>query len=144
MRSIQIRFMDMVRMKVACRCCTLLYASVLDGRIRRVVLNGMLVSYESVVNSRVHRRILEGVAPGMLKSYDLQDLVAALAPRDVWIVGGTDPLGHELPASEVKKEYRRALEVFSQQRASQAIHIKDRSPDQDTTTFYRELTAAVR
>ncbi len=122
----------------------LLYASVLDGRIRRVVLNGMLVSYESVVNSRVHRRILEGVAPGMLKSYDLQDLVAALAPRDVWIVGGTDPLGHELPASEVKKEYRRALEVFSTQRASQAIHIKDRSPDQDATTFYRELTAAVR
>src|SRR5439155_25356976 len=95
----------------------LLYASVLDGRIRRVMLNGMLVSYESVVNSRVHRRILEGVAPGMLKSYDLQDLVAALAPRDVWIVGGTDPLGHELPASEVKKENRRALEVFSQQRA---------------------------
>ncbi len=63
------------------RALPLLYASVLDGRIRRVVLDGMLVSYESVVNSKVHRRILEGVAPGMLKSYDLQDLVAALAPR---------------------------------------------------------------
>ncbi len=65
------------------RALPLLYASVLDGRIRRVVLDGMLVSYESVVNSKVHRRILEGVAPGMLKSYDLQDLVAALAPRNV-------------------------------------------------------------
>src|SRR5205807_5401597 len=60
----------------------LLYASVLDSRIRRVVLAGMLVSYELVVNSRVHRHVLEGVAPGMLKSYDLQDLVAAFsAPR---------------------------------------------------------------
>ena len=87
----------------------LLYASVLDSRIRRVVLAGMLVSYELVVNSRVHRHVLEGVAPGMLKSYDLQDLVAALAPRDVWIVSGKDPLGHELPASEVRKEYQRAL-----------------------------------
>ena len=44
------------------------------------MLDGMLVSYESVVSSRVHRRILEGVSPGMLKYYDLQDLVAALAP----------------------------------------------------------------
>jgi len=122
----------------------LLYATVLDGRIRRVMLDGMLVSYESVVNSRVSRRILEGVAPGMLKYYDLQDLVAAMAPRDVWIVNGTDPMGHELPASEVTKEYRRALEAFSQQGAAQAIHIKDRRLGQDTTPFYREFTAAVR
>jgi cephalosporin-C deacetylase-like acetyl esterase len=122
----------------------LLYATVLDGRIRRVMLDGMLVSYESVVNSRVSRRILEGVAPGMLKYYDLQDLVAAMAPRDVWIVNGTDPMGHELPAREVTKEYRRALEAFSQQGAAQAIHIRDRRPGQDTTVFYREFTAAVR
>ena len=122
----------------------LLYATVLDGRIRRVMLDGMLISYESVVNSRVNRRILEGVAPGMLKYYDLQDLVAAMAPRDVWIVNGTDPMGHELPASEVTKEYRRALEAFSQQGAAQAIHIRDRRPGQDTTPFYREFTAAVR
>jgi len=111
----------------------LLYASVLDSRIRRVVLAGMLVSYELVVNSRVHRHVLEGVAPGMLKSYDLQDLVAALAPRDVWIVSGKDPLGHELPASEVRKEYQRALEAFRHEGAGQAIHIMDRTRDQDVT-----------
>ncbi|PYU74123.1 MAG: hypothetical protein DMG49_05120 [Acidobacteria bacterium] len=64
----------------------------------------------------------------MLKSYDLQDLLAALAPRDVWIVSSTDPLRHELPASEVKKEYRRALEAFSQEGAAQAIRIRDRRP----------------
>ncbi|HVH69715.1 MAG TPA: acetylxylan esterase [Candidatus Dormibacteraeota bacterium] len=115
----------------------LLYASVLDSRIRRVVLAGMLVSYESVVNSRVHRHVLEGVAPGMLKSYDLQDLVAALAPRDVWIVNGQDPLGHELPASQVRKEYQRALEAFHKEGASQAIHIRDRTPDQDITAPLR-------
>jgi cephalosporin-C deacetylase-like acetyl esterase len=122
----------------------LLYASVLDSRIRRVALAGMLVSYESVVNSRVHRQVLEGVAPGMLKSYDLQDLVAALAPRDVWIVSGKDPLGHELPSSEVKKEYQRALEAFHQAGAGQAIHILDRRPDRDLTALYQELISAAR
>jgi len=59
-------------------------------------------------------------------------------------VNGTDPLGHELPASEVTKEYGRALESFSQQGPTQAIHIKDRRPGQDTATFYGEFTAAVR
>ena len=122
----------------------LLYAAVLDSRIRRVVLDGMLVSYESVMNSKVHRRILEGVAPGMLKYYDLQDLVAALAPRDVWIVCGTDPMGHELPANEVRKEYGRALEAFRQEGAGQALRIRDRHLDHDTATLYRELTAAGR
>jgi len=34
--------------------------------------------------------------------------------------------------------------VFRQHGASQAIHIKDLSPGQDTSTLYRELTAAVR
>src|SRR5207253_10557096 len=111
----------------------LLYASLLDSRIRRAAFEGMLVSYESVVNGRVHRRILEGVAPGMLKSYDLQDLVAALAPRDVWIVSSTDPLGHELPVSDVRKEYQRALEAFRHEGAGQAIHIMDRTRDQDVT-----------
>jgi len=100
-------------------------------------LDGMLVSYESVVSSRVHRRILEGVSPGMLRYYDLQDLVAALAPRNVWIVNGTDPLGHELPAREVTKEYGRALESFSQQGATQAIHIKIAGLVRDTATLLR-------
>jgi cephalosporin-C deacetylase-like acetyl esterase len=120
----------------------LLYASVLDNRIRRAAFDGMLVSYESVVNGRIHRQILESVAPGVLKYYDLQDLVAALAPRDVWIVSGTDPLGHELPASEVKKEYRRAVDAFRQAGAGQAIRIRDRRPGQDTAALHRELTTA--
>jgi hypothetical protein len=80
----------------------------------------------------------------MLKSYDLPDLVAALAPRDVWIVGGADPMGHEMPNSEVHVAYRRALEAFHQQGAAQAIHIKDRRPGQDTAAFYREFIATVR
>jgi cephalosporin-C deacetylase-like acetyl esterase len=119
----------------------LLYAALLDTRIRKVMLDGMLASYESVVNNKVHRRVLEGVVPGMLKSYDLPDLVSALATRDVWIIGATDPLGHELPANDVAMEYRRAIDAFGKQGASQAIRIKSHSPDQDITEVYRELTA---
>jgi cephalosporin-C deacetylase-like acetyl esterase len=122
----------------------LLYTAVLDSRIRKVMLNGMLTSYESVVNSKLHRRVLEGVVPEMLRSYDLPDLVAALAPRDVWIIGATDPLGHELPANDVKTEYHRAIDAFSQQGKSQAIHVIGHSPDQDMAAVNHELTDAPR
>jgi cephalosporin-C deacetylase-like acetyl esterase len=117
-----------------------LYAAVLDRRIRKVVLEDMLSSYDSVVENKIHRQVFESVVPGALKFYDLPDLVATLAPREVSIVSGTDPLGHELPAYAVQKEYSRAVEAYRQMGMERAIHIRDRKPGEDTTTtIYREL-----
>jgi len=117
-----------------------LYAAVLDRRIRKVVLEDMLSSYESVVENKIHRRVLESVVPGALKFYDLPDLAATLAPRKLSIVSGTDPLGHELPANTVRKEYSRAVEAYRQMGMEQSIHIRDSSPTDSTNTIYRELT----
>src|SRR6266705_2170724 len=64
----------------------MLFAAVLDSRIRRVALEGMLVSYDSVVTHRIQRQIFEQVVPSALKYFDFPDLVAALAPRPVWVV----------------------------------------------------------
>jgi hypothetical protein len=47
---------------------------------------------------------------------------------------------HELPASEVNKEYGRAVDAFRQAGAEKAIHIRDRRPGEDASTIYRELT----
>jgi len=109
-----------------------LYAAVLDGRIRKAVLDGILSSYDSVVENKIHRQVLEIVVPGALKFYDLPDLVATLAPRKVSIVSGTDPLGHELPADMVRKEYARAVAAYRQMGMERAIHIRDRSPGEET------------
>ena len=119
-----------------------LYAAVLDRRIRKLVLEGMLSSYNSIVENKIHRQVFESVVPGALKFYDLPDLVATLAPRKVSIVSSTDPLGHDLSANEVRKEYGRALEAYRQMGMERAIHIRDLSPGEDTTTIYRELTEA--
>jgi hypothetical protein len=78
--------------------------------------------------------------PAALKFYDLPDLVATLAPRKVSIVSGTDPLGHELPAKEARKEYSRAVEAYRHMGMERAIHILDRSTGEDTTTMFREFT----
>jgi cephalosporin-C deacetylase-like acetyl esterase len=117
-----------------------LYAAVLDRRIRKLILEDMLSSYDSVGENIIHRQVFESVVPGALKFYDLPDLVATLAPRQVSIVSGADPLGHELPANAVQKEYSRAVEAYRQMGVERAIHIRNRMPGEDTTTIYRELT----
>jgi len=117
-----------------------LYAAVLDHRIRKLALEGMLSSYESVVKNKVHRQVFESVVPRALKFYDLPDLVATLAPREVWVVSGTDPMGHELPASDISKEYGRAVDAFRQAGVEKAFHLRDRRSGEQVTTIYHELT----
>ncbi len=108
----------------------LLFASVLDRRIKKVALIGMLATYESVVTNKIHRQVFESVIPGILKSFDLPDLTAALAPRELWVVDASDPLGHPLPAGEVRALYSGVLGAFKHARAEGALHIVDRTPDQ--------------
>lgn len=105
---------------------TLLHAAVLDDRIKRVALDRMLVSYNSAVNHKLHRDVFESVVPGVLKSYDLPDLAAALAPRAVWIVDAQDPLGKLVRVAEVKKGYARAFEAFKALQSESKIRIEAR------------------
>jgi cephalosporin-C deacetylase-like acetyl esterase len=86
----------------------LLHAAVLDPRIGKVVLDGMLVSYMRMVEQRVHRGMFEQVVRGVLQSYDLPDLAAALGPRPVLIADAVNPMGHPLPLAEARKEFGRA------------------------------------
>jgi hypothetical protein len=70
----------------------------------------------------------------------LPDVVTTLAPRKVSIVSGTDALGHELPANTVRNEYKRAIDAYRHMGMDRAIHILERSPGEDASTIYRELT----
>ena len=112
----------------------------LDVRIRKAVLEGILFSYDSIVENKIHRQVLESVVPGALKFYDFPDLVATLAPRKVSILSSTDPLGHQLPANTVRNEYGRAVEAYRHMGVEGAIHIRDRSPGEESNTIYREFT----
>jgi cephalosporin-C deacetylase-like acetyl esterase len=70
-----------------------LYAALVDERIRRVALEGLLGSYEAVTSQRIHRNVFEQVVPGILKHCDIPDLLAALKPRPVAVLSTADPLG---------------------------------------------------
>ena len=114
----------------------LLYAAVLDERIRKVVLEGMLMSYQSIVSRSIHRQVFEDVVPGALKFYDFPDLVASLAPRSVWIVNAVDPLGQPVGLGEVRKQYAGSAQAFEMAKA--ALDIAQRR-DEPMAVRYRNL-----
>jgi len=74
----------------------MLYAAALDPRIGEVTLEEMLLSYQSMVDRRIHQQMFEHVVPGVLRYFDLPDLVKSIAPRPVHMVKPVNPLGHEV------------------------------------------------
>jgi len=86
----------------------MLHAAALDPRIKKLVLEEMLVGYDAVVTHRIHRQVFEQIVPSALKFYDLPDLANSLAPRPVWVINAVNPLGQVLPPAEVRAVYGRA------------------------------------
>ena len=112
----------------------LLYAAVLDDRIGGLVLENVLVSYSAVVNQRLHSGVFEDVAWGVLKSFDLPDLAAALTPRPVWITDAVNPLGNEIPIEDVNDVYSETQRIYHTTGVADLLRITRRNENDDSTT----------
>jgi cephalosporin-C deacetylase-like acetyl esterase len=85
----------------------LLHAALLDGRISRVVLQNTLQSYRLALDHPIDRELYDVLIPGVLKKYDLPDLVAAIKPRPVVLLNPVDQVGKPIPGAG---QYRAADE----------------------------------
>jgi dienelactone hydrolase len=88
----------------------LLHAAVFLPSIRRVALVAPLASYRSFVMNRFYYSpFIMGAVPAMLTAYDLPDLAAVLAPRNLLMIGATDGQGTtrdiDADLSFVRKSY---------------------------------------
>jgi cephalosporin-C deacetylase-like acetyl esterase len=77
-----------------------LHAAVLDGRIARVTTSGSIISYREFVERPISRDMAEVNLPGVLRRYDLPDLMAALGDR-LTLVNPSNSVGETLTAAEV-------------------------------------------
>jgi dienelactone hydrolase len=122
----------------------LLYAAVLDERIKKIAIEGTLVSYQSVITNRIHRQVLESTVRGALKDYDLPDLVAALAPRSAFIVNGVNALGHRVAPGEITKQYATASTAFLTAGNKASLRIAERREDERAAAFYSDFFSIMR
>ncbi len=72
----------------------LLHAAVLDARISRLILEQTLESYRLALDHPIDRDLYDVLVPGVLKKYDLPELVAAMKPRPVVLLNPVDELGN--------------------------------------------------
>ena len=97
-----------------------LHAAVVDERIAHLVLESLLVSYRAALDAPLHRNLSDIVLPGVLRHYDVNDLLQAIAPRDVVLVNVADAMGFAAreealqtlpPARIVRRGFRDPLPI---------------------------------
>jgi cephalosporin-C deacetylase-like acetyl esterase len=80
-----------------------LHAAALDSRIRRVVVENTLTSYRMVLDEQLHRNVSEILIPGVLRKYDMGDLLLAVAGR-VTAINPQNAAGDVITADQFHKE----------------------------------------
>ena len=60
------------------------------------MIQDTLASYRLAVDRPVNRGLYDVLIPGVLRKYDLPDLIAALKPRPVVVINPVDQLGKTL------------------------------------------------
>jgi hypothetical protein len=73
-----------------------LQAALLDARVDAVRMAGSPVSWLAAVEQPLARDLPANAIPGVLAAYDLPDVMAALAPRELDVIAPVDPMGASL------------------------------------------------
>jgi cephalosporin-C deacetylase-like acetyl esterase len=81
-----------------------LHAAALDRRINRVVVENTLMSYRRPITQALHRNLAEVALPGVLRAYDIGDLMLAIAPAPVTVVNPVDAMGVVVPDEVYRRE----------------------------------------
>ncbi len=108
---------------------SVLYAATQDERLKKIVLERMLVSYRTVVDQKIHRQVFENVVSSVLRFYDLPDLVAALAPREVWMVNPVDAVGQVVRSRQAESNYAFAQQAFRLTGQPNRLHFRNRGTE---------------
>jgi hypothetical protein len=83
----------------------LLHAAAFDPSIDRIALIEPYSSYRSIVMNRFYNpAFIHSTVPGALKSYDLPDLAATIAPRKLLMIGVTDGNGKSSDIDDINKD----------------------------------------
>jgi len=119
-----------------------LLAGVLDGRLQSLLLDRPLATYQSVVESEAYSLDISWFLYGVLKHFDLPDLVGSLQPRPCWILNAADSNGETLAESEARARYTRAIEMFAKSGAGPQLRFIVCPEDEKAKTYSDWLQTA--
>ncbi|MGA8186117.1 MAG: acetylxylan esterase [Terriglobia bacterium] len=108
----------------------LLLAGAMDERLSSLMLDSTVATYRSIVESKAYSLTLPWFAYGILKHFDLPDIVGALAPRPCWLLNATNASGEQWPQTKLSAIYRHALEAYMQSGTGGGLQLLVRRDDE--------------
>ncbi len=87
-----------------------LIAAALDEQVAGVVVEQTITSWYAATQAKLHEGTAEIVVPGVLRDFDLPDLVNLIAPRPIWLAGPRTPGGGRSDAAEYPRAWVRVVE----------------------------------
>jgi len=103
-----------------------LHTAALDTRITKVVAEETLVSYHMALQAGLHKNLSEVVIPGVLRRYDVVDLLQAIHPRLVVLVNPANAMGRRVRDTIVRAELATAFETDRRLGTPQRIQLRRR------------------
>jgi cephalosporin-C deacetylase-like acetyl esterase len=101
-----------------------LHAAALSDRVTEVEVEGSVVSWSAVARAGVSRGQLANVVPGVLESYDLPDLAAAIAPHPLTVRKPLDPAGKPAAPGEVEAAYVACRKAYEAEKAGELFRVE--------------------
>jgi cephalosporin-C deacetylase-like acetyl esterase len=98
-----------------------LHAAALTPAVKRLTLEQGVVSWSVVARTPISRRQLANAVPGALRSYDLPDLAALLAPASVTVRAATAADGTAVTQEVLDREYARCRSAFAKNNAEKNL-----------------------
>ncbi len=90
-----------------------LLTALYENNVKAVVARNGLISYLSVLQDRFCYVPQEIIVPGILESADIVDIVAAIAPRAVFLEGFVDGKDRLLSTTDLESQLRAAVAAYS-------------------------------
>lgn len=117
----------------------LLHAAAFDKTINRIALIEPYSSYRSIAMSRIYSPdYLYSTTPGAIGAYDLPDLGASLAPRNLMIVGVNDGAGKSSNAKDINEDLAVIKEAYNYRNAENKLKITPAESLGEIYNLYKE------
>lgn len=112
------------------------HGALLDDRIGRVVLERAPAAYRLALERPIHRHLYEIAIPGVLRRYDLDDLLLALHPRPVKLINPVDLLDRPLRLAEYRQLCANLFESSTRLGAPERVAVVYRGGRQPLRRFF--------
>ena len=85
----------------------------LDRKVQSLLLRDVPLTYQSIVRTENYALELEWFVPGILKHFDLPDIIAAISPRPVWINNPSNGDGTTMQEAHAIEQYHERVSAKS-------------------------------